>query len=144
MEDIKETKDENIFDIVGEMDDCENFHISVEDGVIDKIDEEMVDADGNPMAWGVYGDNWFEKALLGYADCYGKLTKEVIAKVQEKQYADAIKLLGINNILTFYHEWSETIILKDYCFCDEKYLERYRSTHSYIADNEKSTQCKKY
>lgn len=144
MEMLRETENEDVFDIIEKMDDGECFHIFVDDGVIDKMDEDMEDQDGNPMVWEECGNNMFEHALFGYAKCYGKLSPKIIARVLEKQYADAIKLLGIKNILTFYCKWGETIILKDYCFCSKEYLERFHSNCSYFADNENSQQCKKW
>ena len=45
MDMVRETEKEDIFDIIEEMDDVESFHIFVDDGIIDKIDEDMEDQD---------------------------------------------------------------------------------------------------
>lgn len=140
---IVETELDDVFEIKGDF-DSELFHICV-DGT---EDEEMEDKDGNPMVWHNMGENPFEKALLGYATCYDKLTDDILAEiVLKKNYSKAVAMLKIDNIVSYITVPSmglrETILLLDYCYCSsDDYLNRFKSNLAYVAKNENSKLCK--
>lgn len=141
---IEETEEKNVYDFMGKMDDS-HFHIFIDDGKNQMSDDEMSDKNGDPMVWSDLGNNWFEKSLIGYANCYDKVTDEIVTKIKKGQYKDAINLLGINNIVAFYEaDWVGRIFFKDYCFCENKFLEKFHTNDSFIAKNENSKQCEEW
>lgn len=138
---IVDTELEDVFELVGSMRGAENFHIVV-DGV---TDENMEDANGDPMYWDETGETWFEQALLGYGAFASKLTDSIVVDIRTRHYKEAIDALGIKNLVAYYKVPSlgttGQVLLKDYCFCTDEYLDKFRTNLTYIAKNENSKLC---